>query len=105
VPIPITAGGDGVGYLVHNGAEVRSQMRSGLLVGMAEAAGGVYVDGQAAPARLDQWYDEQVAEKPRREFQSVTNKELAPQYSYFRSARIVLLVFEMVMRSARGRTP
>jgi hypothetical protein len=83
---------------------VRSQMRSGLLVGMAKAAGGVYVGGQAAPARLDQWYDEQVAGKPRREFPSVTNKELAPRYGYFVLLAIVLLVLEMVMRSARGGT-
>jgi Ca-activated chloride channel family protein len=104
VPIPITAGNDGVDYLVHNGEEVRSQMRSGLLVGMAEAAGGVYVGGQAVPPRLDQWYDEQVAGKPRREFQSVTNKELAPRSGYFVLLAIVLLVLEMIMRSARGST-
>jgi Ca-activated chloride channel homolog len=102
VPIPITAGDDGAGYLVHDGAEVRSQMRSGLLVGMAEAARGAYVGGQAAPARLDQWYEEQVAGKPRREFPSVTNKELAPRYGYFVLLAIVLLVLEMTMRSARG---
>ena len=45
VPILIAAGDNGSGYLVHNGAEVLSQMRSGLLVGMAEAAGGVYLGG------------------------------------------------------------
>jgi hypothetical protein len=89
---------------VHEGEEVRSQMRSGLLVGMAEAAGGVYVGGQAGPARLDQWYDEQVAGKPRREFQSVTNKELAPRYGYFVLLAFVLLVLEMIMRNARGST-
>jgi Ca-activated chloride channel family protein len=104
VPIPIAAGAAGAGYLVHDGEEVRSQMRSGLLVGMAEAAGGVYVGGQAGPARLDQWYDEQVAGKPRREFPSVTNKELAPRYGYFVLLAIVLLVLEMIMRNARGST-
>lgn len=102
VPIPIAAGADG--YLVQDGEEVRSQMRSGLLVGMAEAAGGVYVGGQAGPARLDQWYDDQVAGKPRREFQSVTNKELAPRYGYFVLLAVVLLVLEMIMRNARGST-
>ena len=102
VPIPIAAGADA--YLVQDGEEVRSQMRSGLLVGMAEAAGGVYVGGQAGPARLDQWYDDQVAGKPRREFQSATNKELAPRYGYFVLLAIVLLVLEMIMRNARGST-
>ena len=104
VPIPIAAGADGAGYLVHEGEEVRSQMRSGLLVGMAEAAGGVYLGGPAGPARLDQWYDEHVAGKLRREFQSVTNKELAPRSGYFVLLAIVLLVLEMIMRSARGGT-
>ena len=104
VPIPIAAAADSAGYLVHEGEEVRSQMRSGLLVGMAEAAGGLYVGGQAGPPRLDQWYDEQVAGKPRREFPSVTNKELAPRYGYFVLLAIVLLVLEMIMRNARGST-
>jgi Ca-activated chloride channel family protein len=104
VPIPITAGEGGADYLVHNGEEVRSQMRSGLLVGMAEAAAGVYVGGQAGPARLEKWYADHVAGKPRREFPSVTNRELAPQYGYFVLLAIVLLVLEMIMRSARGGT-
>ena len=104
VPLPVAAGADEAGYLVHDGEEVRSQMRSGLLVGMAEAAGGVYIGGQAGPARLDQWYDAKVAGKPRREFQSVTNKELAPRYGYFVVLAIVLLVLEMTMRIGRGRT-
>ncbi len=104
VPIPIRAGEDGVDYLVHDGEEVRSQMRSGLLVGMAEAAGGVYITGQAGPARLDRWYDEQVAGKPCRDFRSVANRELAPQYGYFVFLAVLLLVLEMIMRSARGGT-
>jgi Ca-activated chloride channel homolog len=102
VPIPISAGDDGIGYLVHNGEQVRSQMRGGLLIGMAEAAGGVYITGQAGPARLDRWYDEQVAGKPRRDFRSVANRELAPQYGYFVFLAVLLLVLEMIMRSARG---
>ena len=104
VPIPLAGGDSGVHHLVHDGEEVRTRMRSGLLVGMAEAAGGAYVGGQAGPARLDQWYAEQVAGKPRREFPSVTDKELAPRYGYFVLLAIVLLVLEAIMRSARGDT-
>jgi Ca-activated chloride channel homolog len=104
VPIPITAGAGSADYLVHNGEEVRSQMRSGLLVGMAEAAAGLYVGGPAGPPRLDQWYADHLAGKPRREFQSVANRELAPQYGYFVLLAIVLLILEMIMRSARGGT-
>jgi Ca-activated chloride channel homolog len=104
VPIPLTAGDDGSGYLVQNGAEVLSQMRSGLLVGMADAAGGVYVGGQGGPARLDEWYAEHVAGKPKRDFQASANQELASQYGYFVLLAVVLLVFEMIMRSARGQT-
>ena len=104
VPIPLAAGDDGGGHLVHNGEEVLSQMRSGLLVAMADAAGGVYVAGQAEPARLDRWYEEHVAGKPKREFPSATARELAPRYGYFVLLAIVLLVLEMMMRSARGGT-
>jgi Ca-activated chloride channel family protein len=104
VPIPIAAGDDGGGHLVYNGEEVRSQMRSGLLVAMADGAGGVYVGGQAEPARLDQWYEENVASKPKREFPAATARELAPQYGYFVLLAIGLLILEMIMRSARGST-
>jgi Ca-activated chloride channel family protein len=104
VPIPLAAGDNGSGYLVHNGAEVLSQMRSGLLVGMAEAAGGVYLGGQAEPARLDQWYAEHVAGKPKRDFPAATNQDLSPQYGYFVLLAVVLLVCEMVMRRAPGET-
>ena len=49
-PIPLAAGDDGPDHLVHNGEEVQSRMRSGLLVGMADAAGGVYLSDPGGPA-------------------------------------------------------
>jgi Ca-activated chloride channel homolog len=103
-PIPIADDDGGAAYLIHDGEEVRSRMHSGLLVGMAEAAGGAYVNGHAGPARLDQWYADHVAGKPRREYEPATSKELAPQYGYFVILAIVLLVLETAMRSARGET-
>jgi hypothetical protein len=77
-------------------------MRSGLLVGMAEAAGGGYVNGHAGPARLDQWYADHLAGMPRREYEAATSRELAPQYGYFVMLAIVLLLLETAMRSAQG---
>ena len=103
-PIPIANENGGPEYLIHEGEEVRSRMRSGLLVGMAEAAGGVYVNGQAGPPKLDQWYAEYVAGKPRREFESSASRELAAQYGYFVLLAIVLLVLEMLLRLDRGAT-
>jgi Ca-activated chloride channel homolog len=104
VPIPIAAGEAGVDYLIHNGEEVRSRMHSGLLVGMAQAAGGTYIDQDAGPPRLDRWYAESVAPKPRRELESATTRELAPQYRYFIVLAIALLVLEQIMRASRGET-
>jgi Ca-activated chloride channel family protein len=103
-PIPIAAGDDGVDYLIHNGEEVQSRMRSGLLVGMAQAAGGTYIGADAGPAGLDRWYAEEVGPKPRRELESATSKELAPQYRYFIVLAIALLVLELIMRASRGDT-
>jgi Ca-activated chloride channel family protein len=101
-PIPIAADDGGAAYLIHDGEEVRSRMRSGLLVGMAEAAGGAYVNGHAGPARLDEWYAEDLAARPRRDFEPATSKDLAPQYGYFVALAIVLLLLETAMRSAQG---
>jgi Ca-activated chloride channel homolog len=101
-PIPIADDAGGAGYLIHDGEEVRSRMRSGLLVGMAEAAGGAYVNGHAGPARLDVWYADHLADQPRREYAPSTSKELAPQYGYFVLLAIVLLLIETALRRARG---
>ena len=46
---PDCPGDDGAGYRIHNGEEVQSRMRSGLLVGMAEAAGGTYIGARCRP--------------------------------------------------------
>jgi Ca-activated chloride channel homolog len=100
-PIPIADDDGGAAYLIHDGEEVRSRMRSGLLVGMAEAAGGAYVNGHAGPARLDRWYAEDLATRPRRDFEPATSRDLAPQYGYFVALAIVLLLLETAMRSAR----
>lgn len=99
VPIPIAHDEGASAFLIHDGEEVRSRMRSGLLVGMAEAAGGTYLNGHAGPIRLDQWYADQIAGKPRRDFEAATSRELASQYGYFVLLAIVLLVVEMVMRT------
>jgi Ca-activated chloride channel family protein len=101
-PIPIADDDGNADYLIHDGEEVRSRMRSGLLTGMAEAAGGAYLNGHAGPARLDEWYADHVAGKPRRDYAPATSKELAPQYRYFVLLAIVLLVLETAIRSARG---
>lgn len=101
-PIPIAEGDDGARFMIHNGEEVRSRMRDGLLVGMADAAGGTHLEAEAGPARLDRLYADRIAGAPRRELQSSSSKELAPQYRYFILLAIVLLVAEMVMRRSRG---
>jgi Ca-activated chloride channel family protein len=103
-PIPVATSNGGPAYLIHDGEEVRSRMHSGLLVGMAEAAGGAYVNGHAGPPRLERWYADEVAAKPRREFEATTSRDLAPQYGYFVMLAIVLLVLEMTLRSTRGDT-
>jgi Ca-activated chloride channel homolog len=102
VPIPIAAGDDGTDYLIHNGEEVHSRMRRGLLVGMAQAAGGTYVGGDEGPTTLDRWYAEAFSSKPRRELEPATSRELAPRYYYFIALAIVLLVCELLMREERG---
>jgi Ca-activated chloride channel family protein len=103
-PIPIVEGDDGVRFMIHNGQEVRSRLRDGLLVGMADAAGGVYLEATAGPPRLDRLYAERIAGAPRRELRSSSNRELSPQYRYFILVAIVLLVAEMTMRRSRGGT-
>ena len=59
--------------------------------------------GRAGPASTE-WYAEHVAGKPKRDFPAATSRELAPQYGYFVLLAVVLLVLEMIMRSARGET-
>ena len=103
VPIPLAAGDNGSGYLVHNGAEVLSQMRSGLLVGMAEAAGGVYLGGRPnRPGSINGMPSTWPASRSAISRPPPT-RTLSPQYGYFVLLAVVLLV-AMIMRRAPGET-
>ena len=102
--IPVAAaGGDGgkAGYLVHNGEEVETQMRRGLLAGLAETAGGVYLDGDggSAGARL---YADRLAGKPRRQIAATSEEGLTARFQLFILLALIALVAEMVMREPAG---
>jgi Ca-activated chloride channel family protein len=102
--IPIASGkGDDreVSYLVYHGEEVETVMRRGLLVGLAEMGGGVYLDGagSAVGARL---YAQQIAGKPRHEMAATSGDEMKPRFQLFILLALVLLVAEMVMREPTG---
>ena len=98
-----SAGGDGgkAGYLVHNGEEIETQMRRGLLAGLAERAGGVYLDGDggSAGARL---YADHLAGKPRREIAATSEEGLTAQFQVFILLAVIFLVAEMVVREPAG---
>jgi Ca-activated chloride channel family protein len=100
-PIPIASADDDgkAGYLVHNGEEVETVMRRNLLAGLADAGGGVYLDGGAAGARL---YADQLAGKPRRAITATSEEALTPRFQVFIVLALVLAVAEMVMRQPAG---
>jgi Ca-activated chloride channel family protein len=100
VPIPLAGADDGASHLIHDGEEVRSRMRRGLLVGMADATGGVYIGGEDGPVTLEQWYADQVASKPGRELEPATSAELASRHQGFIVLAIALLLLELMMRIA-----
>jgi tetratricopeptide (TPR) repeat protein len=106
VPIPIAGDAAGHDYLIHDGQEVQTRMRQGLLVGMADAAGGAHLtldDGAGGLARL---YAEQIAGHPRRALETAGNQELRPRYHYFLLLAVFLLMLElMIRRSRQSRAP
>jgi Ca-activated chloride channel family protein len=102
--IPLAANEDSSDHLIHDGEEVRSRMRSGLLTALAEAAGGAYLGGEGGPPRLDRWYADHLAAQPRRALKAASARELAPQYRYFILLAIGLLMIEQVLRAGRGAT-
>lgn len=97
-PIPIGEARNDVHYLVHDGQEVQSRMREGLLIGLANAAGGIYLGGEPAAARLDRLYAEAIAGKPRHALESATSRDMTPRYRVFVLLAALLLILEMVLR-------
>ena len=99
--IPVARDGGEVSYLIYDGQEVRTRMREGTLVGMADTAGGTYVSGGNGTARLDRFYQEQIANKPRRELDSGADRQLDDQFHLLVILAMILLGIEMVMREPR----
>jgi Ca-activated chloride channel homolog len=100
--IPVSlAGGGGTRYLIHNGQEVETRMRRALLAGLAEKAGGAYLDGDggAVGARL---YDGYLSGKPRREIAATSEEALNARFQVFVLLAVILLLVEMVMRGPAG---
>jgi Ca-activated chloride channel homolog len=102
MPIPIADDAAGHAYLVHDGQEVQTRMRSGLLIGMADAAGGVSLILEDGTERLDRLYAEHIAGQPRRELASAGDQELTPRYHYFLLLAVVLLLVEVALRRSQG---
>jgi Ca-activated chloride channel family protein len=106
VPIPIAGDAAGHDYLVHDGQEVRTRMRRGLLVGMADAAGGAHLTLEGGAGGLARLYAGQIAGQPRRAQETAGDQEQSPRYHYFLLLAVVLLVLEMLIRrSQHGRAP
>jgi Ca-activated chloride channel homolog len=100
VPIPIAKDAAGHAFLVQDGREVQTRMRRGLLVGMADAAGGVYQSLEDGGAGLDRLYAEQIAGQPRRALEAPGHHELSPRYQIFLLLAVGLLVLEVVIGRA-----
>jgi Ca-activated chloride channel family protein len=98
VPIPIADEAAGHTYLVQDGQEVQTRMRKGLLVGMADAAGGANLTLENGTDRLDRFYADQIAGEPRRELTTAGDRELSPRYHYFLLCAAVLLLIEVALR-------
>jgi Ca-activated chloride channel homolog len=101
VPIPIAGDAAGHDYLVRDGQEVQTRMRQGLLIGMADAAGGAHLTLQDGAGGLAGLYAEQIAGQPRRALETAGDREPSPRYQYFLLLAVVLLVLEMLIRRSR----
>jgi Ca-activated chloride channel family protein len=106
VPIPIAGDAAGHDYLVHDGQEVQTRMRQGLLVGMADAAGGAHLTLEDGAGGLAPLYAEQIAGQPRRALETAGDQELSPRYHWFLLLAGLLLALEMLIRRSRhGQAP
>ena len=101
MPIPIADDAAGHAYLVHDGQEVQTRMRNGLLIGMADAADGVNLTLEDGTDRLARLYAEHIAGQPRRELATAGDQELSPRYHYFLLLAAVLLLVEVALRRSQ----
>lgn len=97
VPVPTGTGPD---HLVHQGQEVRTRMREGLLTAIAEAGSGAYIKAadDTSPADL---YRDAIKAEPRREIDSEKEHPMAHRFQVFAFLALALLSLEMVLRERK----
>jgi Ca-activated chloride channel family protein len=101
--IPVAGGTHGATYLIHEGQEVRTRMRQGLLTGLAAAGGGRFVDASADLAALARLYRDVLAGKPRRSLASGREAQRQHRFQIFALLAVLLLAAEAapIWRQAR----
>ena len=96
--IPLDDGNGGYTYLMYNGFEVLTHMRTDLLADMALRANGVYLAADDDRNALAQLYATRINGLPRRQLDAQSHLVAAQRFQWFIAAALVLLGLEMALR-------
>jgi Ca-activated chloride channel family protein len=102
IPVQTVAGKHA--YVHYQGQEVRSRMREGLLLEIAQLTGGAYVPAGTRPIELDRIYTDNIAPKARRHIDVAARERYVNRYQWFVLAAWLLLMVEMLVGERKVRT-
>src|SRR5262249_50379807 len=92
-------------FLKFQGELVRTKLEEEVLRHIARRTRGKYIAAGTAPLRLDQTFDDLIAQEPLRELTvGGQGQLLIHRFQWFLAAALVLLLLEMLLSDGRRRT-
>lgn len=90
-------------YLRFGGRDVVSTMGEAQLRAMARVSDGVYVPARTDAIALDELFEAEILDKPRRELETEQGERKADRYAWFALLAVLLLIAEMVIPERPAR--
>ena len=101
--IPVRGADGRLTYVEHQGREVRSRLRQGLLLEMAQMTGGAYVPAGTRPIELDRIYTERIAPKTRQNMGHDRRERFVHRFQWFVLVALGLLALELFIPEGAAR--
>ena len=101
--IPIRGSDGRLTYVQHQGREVRSRLRHGLLLEMAQTTGGAYVPAGTRAIELERIFTEHIAPKARQGTGHDRRERFVHRFQWFVLAALGLLALELFIPESAAR--
>jgi len=100
-PVPDPAAEGESAHIAFRGRTVQSRMDPDLVRELARIADGAFVLAESGPVDLVDLYEEEIADKPRKEIETAASDQRAHRYQWFVALALLILAAEMMVRDLR----